>query len=262
VRVYRELGIRSFGQVLTYRGATLAGLFTNSVFGVILASIILGFYASVDGASVRGWNQSQAVTQTWINQSLLMITFMWGWWEVARSIQTGAIAMDFLKPTNFLFYWLSRDLGRAVAHTLVRGIPTFIVGNLLYNLLAPPTVTNAVAFVVSISLAVVVSFGLRFILNVSGFWIIDHRGVNYAAMAILNLLSGFLVPLAFFPDPVLTVINLLPFRAIIMIPAEIYLGQIPILEGLAIQAFWCVALLAIASWLLSLGERKLVVQGG
>jgi len=262
VRIYLELGIRSFHQVLTYRGATLAGLFTNSVFGVMLASIMIGYYGSVGDGEVRGWDAQQALTLTWINQSLLMVVSMWGWWEVARTIQNGSIAMDFLKPINFVGYWLSRDLGRAVGHALVRFIPTFFIGSLLYDLLAPVSIGNAIAFVPSVALAVIVSFGFRFLLNMSGFWVIDHRGINYLAMAVLNLLSGFLLPLAFFPDPLLRVINLLPFRAIIMIPNEIYLGQIGIAEGLAIQAFWAIALLGASQWLLAQGERKVVVQGG
>ncbi len=262
MRVYLELAKRSFRQVLTYRGATLAGLFTNSIFGVIIASIFLGFYASSGSADVRGWSAQQTLTFTWINQSLLMVVYMWGWWEIARSIQTGSIVIDFLKPVNFLSYWMSRDLGRAAAHFLVRGLPTFLIGNLLYDLLPPRSLANGAAFLLSIVFAVTVSFTLRFLLNISGFWVIDHRGINYVAMATLNLLSGLLIPLAFFPDPVLTIVNLLPFRAILMIPGEIYLGQIDIWEGLGVQIFWTLALIAISAWVLSLGERKVVVQGG
>ncbi|MGI8484147.1 MAG: ABC transporter permease [Thermomicrobiales bacterium] len=262
VRVYLELAKRSFRQVLTYRGATLAGLFTNSIFGVIIASIFLGFYASSGSGDVRGWSAQQTLTFTWINQSLLMVVYMWGWWEIARSIQTGSIVMDFLKPVNFLSYWMSRDLGRAAAHFLVRGLPTFLIGNLLYDLLPPRSFANGAAFLLSIVFAVTVSFTLRFLLNISGFWVIDHRGINYVAMAMLNLLSGLLIPLAFFPDPVLTIVNLLPCRAILMIPNEIYLGQIDIWEGLGVQIFWTLALIAISAWVLSLGERKVVVQRG
>ena len=262
MRVYRELAVRSFRQVLTYRGATLAGLFTNAIFGIIIASVFIGYYDAVDGADVRGWSEQQTITLMWISQSILMVMYLWGWWEIARTIQTGAIAMDMLKPVNFVGYWLSRDLGRAAAQMIVRFIPTFIIGNLLYSLLAPASVANAVAFVASIALGVVVSFGWRFLLNISGFWLVDHRGINYLALAAMNILSGLLIPLAFLPDPILAVVNLLPFRAIVMIPGQIYLGQIPIVEGLAIQAFWSVALLLLGGWVLSFGEKKVVVQGG
>jgi len=262
MRIYRELALRSFRQVLTYRGATLAGLFTNAIFGVIIASVFIGYYGAVDGAAVRGWSEQQTITLMWISQSILMVMYLWGWWEIARTIQTGAVAMDMLKPVNFVGYWLSRDLGRAAAQMIVRFVPTFIIGNLLYSLLAPASIANAVAFFASIALGVVVSFGWRFLLNISGFWLVDHRGINYVAMAAINILSGLLIPLAFLPDPILAVVNLLPFRAIVMIPGEIYLGQIPIAEGLAIQVFWSVALLLLGGWVFSLGEKKVVVQGG
>jgi ABC-2 type transport system permease protein len=262
MRIYRELAVRSFRQVLTYRGATLAGLFTNAIFGVIIASVFIGYYGAVDGAAVRGWSEQQTITLMWISQSILMVMYLWGWWEIARTIQTGAVAMDMLKPVNFVGYWLSRDLGRAAAQMIVRFVPTFIIGNLLYSLLRPASVANAVAFFASIALGVVVSFGWRFLLNISGFWLVDHRGINYVAMAAINILSGLLIPLAFLPDPILAVVNLLPFRAIVMIPGEIYLGQIPIAEGLAIQVFWSVALLLLGGWVFSMGEKKVVVQGG
>ncbi|MGC4106406.1 MAG: ABC-2 family transporter protein [Thermomicrobiales bacterium] len=262
MRIYLELAVRSFRQVLTYRGATLAGLFTNAIFGVIIASTFIGFYGAVDGGSVRGWSEQQTLTLMWISQSILMVMFVWGWWKISRTIQTGAIAMDMLKPVNFIGYWLARDLGRAAAQMIVRFVPTFIIGNLLYNLLAPPSLANGLAFGMSLALGVVVSFGWRFLLNTTSFWLVDHRGINYLALAAMNILSGLLIPLAFLPDPILTVVNLLPLRAIVMIPGQIYLGQIPIAEGLAIQLFWAVVLLLLGSWVLSRGEKKVVVQGG
>lgn len=265
MRLYVELARRSFQQQLTYRGATLAGLFTNSIFGLMIAGVYMGLYASQPAGAdqvVRGWSADQTLTLVWINQSLLMTVYMWGWWEVIHTIQSGMIVTDLLKPMDFLSYWLSRDLGRAAAHFLIRGIPTFAVGSIFFDLLVPDSALRWVAFMVSIVCAVMVSFLFRFMLNLAGFWVIDHRGLNYMAMATLNLLSGFLIPLAFFPGPVRATANALPFRAIIMVPNEIYLGQIPIVQGLGLQAGWIAIMLAGARWIMRRGERKVVVQGG
>jgi len=265
MRLYVELARRSFRQQLTYRGAALAGLFTNSIFGMMIAGVYMGLYSSEDSAGdvvVRGWSADETLTLVWINQSLLMTVYMWGWWEVIRTIQSGAIVTDLLKPMDFLAYWLSRDLGRAAAHFLIRGLPTFAVGNLFFDLLPPDSVLRWGAFMLSIFFAVVVSFLFRFLLNLAGFWIIDHRGLNYIAMATLNLLSGFLIPLAFFPGPIRALANALPFRAIIMIPNEIYLGQISMLQGLGHQIGWIVIMVVAARWIMDRGEKKVVIQGG
>ena len=264
MRLYYEFGIRAFQQTLTYRAAALAGIFTNGVFGVMIASIYLAFYASLnDGAaSVEGWTQDQTITLVWINQSLLMTVYLWGWWEVSRAIQSGAIVTDLLKPYDYFAPWLSRDLGRSLAHFLIRGIPTFTIGLVLFDVLLPETPVRMVGFLVSVALAVTVSFCLRFITNVFSFWIIDHRGIAYMFAATFNVLSGMLAPLAFLPGPMRDLAMVLPFRAVIMSPNEVYLGQVPVWQGLGFQLLWIAVLIGWSKWLLGKAEKRLVVQGG
>ncbi|CAN5706833.1 hypothetical protein BH09CHL1_BH09CHL1_10650 [soil metagenome] len=265
MRLYLELARRSFQQQFTYRGAALAGIFTNGIFGIMIASVFLALYRSQGNGgteSVEGWSRDQTITLVWINQSLLMTVYMWGWWEVTRNIQSGAIISELLKPYDYFSYWLSRDLGRGFAHFLIRGVPTFLIGILLFDVLAPESPARGIAFLVSIVLAVITSFCLRFTANLIGFWVMDYRGIAAIYLAIHTLLSGMLTPLAFLPGPVQVVANALPFRAVIMIPNEIYLGQIAIWQGLGVQLFWIAALIVGARYVMSVGERQLVVQGG
>jgi ABC-2 type transport system permease protein len=181
---------------------------------------------------------------------------------VTRSIQTGAIVNELLKPYDYFSYWLSRDLGRAFAHFFIRGVPTFTIGILVFDLLAPSNTTRAMAFGVSVALAVVSSFCLRFLVNLAGFWIIDYRGLQSVFIAVITFFSGMLIPLAFLPGPIRVVANALPFRSVIMMPSEIYLGQTEIWKGLGFQLAWIAALTVAARYVMSLGERQLVVQGG
>ncbi|CAN5758469.1 hypothetical protein BH20CHL3_BH20CHL3_07460 [soil metagenome] len=265
MRLYLELGRRSFQQQLAYRGATLAGIFVNGIFGIMFASVFLALFASqASGGSdrVQGWSRDQTVTMVWISQSLLMTVYLWGWWEVTRNIQSGAIVSELLKPYDYFSYWLSRDLGRALAHSLIRGVPTFAIGVILFDIMLPETWVRFVAFLMSIVLAVVVSFCLRFMVNLAGFWVLDFRGIASIFTAVFNVLSGMLAPLAFLPGPVRLVADVLPFKAVIMTPNEVYLGQIPIWEGLGFQVMWIAVLVVVARWIMSIGERQLVVQGG
>jgi ABC-2 type transport system permease protein len=263
VRLYLELARRAFQQTLTYRGAALAGIFTNGIFGIMIASVFLALYQSQgSGNAVQGWTRDQTITLVWINQSLLMTVYMWGWWEVTRNIQSGAIVTELLKPYDYFTYWLSRDLGRALAHFLVRGIPTFLIGAIVFDILAPESWLRTAAFLLSIMMAVIVSFCLRFMANLAGFWVLDYRGIAAMFAAIMNVLSGMLAPLAFLPDPLRIAANALPFRAVIMTPNEVYLGQVPIWRGLGFQVVWIAILIVSARWLMATGERRLVVQGG
>lgn len=263
MRIYMELAIRAFRQLFAYQAAMLAGIFTNSIFGVMLSAVYLALFRSQDaGASVVGFTARQTVTYVWIGQALIAPVMIWGWWEIIKTIRTGAVVMDMLKPTSFFGYWLSRDLGRAVGHFILRGAPTLIVGTLLFDLVYPSSPGRWVAFILSICFAVIVSFCFRFIMNLWGFWVIDHRGIAGIATAIVGVCSGHLLPLAFYPEPVRDVLNMLPFRAIIMLPVEIWLGQVGIAEGLGLQLFWIVVMALVALRLESVAERKVVVQGG
>lgn len=264
MRLYAELAKRSFQQTITYRAATLAGIFTNSIFGIMIASVFLALYASGSDpdAAVEGWTRRETLTLVWINQSLLMTVFLWGWWEVSRAIQTGGIATELLKPYDYFTYWLSRDLGRALAHGFLRGVPTFIIGLALFDVLLPETGVRLAGFLLSVPLAVTVSFCLRFATNVFSFWVVDYRGLSMMYAALINLLSGMLLPLAFLPGPLRALTDVLPFRAVLMTPNEIYLGKVAVWQGLGLQAFWIVVLVVVAKWLLGIGERQLVVQGG
>jgi ABC-2 type transport system permease protein len=264
MRLYLEVAIRSFRQQLTYRAATLAGLFTNAVFGVFLATVFVAFFKANgdDGAAVAGWTVSQTVTMTWINQSIIMLVFMWGWWEIALTIQSGAVVTDMLKPMSYFSYWLSRDLGRAFAQVFVRFAPTFLIGSLLFDLEAPASTLNAIAFAFSVIIAILLSFTWRFMLNVSAFWVLDFRGLSMMSTALINILSGFLIPLAFFPELIKPVLYFLPFRGIVQMPSEVYLGQIGIVHGLLFQVVWLAVLIGIAQLVFRQAQRKVVIQGG
>jgi len=263
MRIYLELGIRAFRQLFAYQAAMLAGIFTNSIFGIMLSAVYVALYTSQEaGASVGGFTSNQTVTYVWLGQALIAPVMLWGWWEITNTIRTGAIVTDMLKPMSFFGYWWSRDAGRALGHILLRGLPTLIVGAILFDLNYPDSASTYLAFGLSVWLAIFVSFCFRFIMNLWGFWVLDHRGIAGISNVMIGVFSGHLLPLAWYPDAIRDVLNMLPFRAIVMLPVEIWLGQVSVMYGIGLQAFWCVVMLFTALWLNSVAERKVVVQGG
>lgn len=266
MRVYLELARRSFQRQLAYRQAAIAGIFTNAVFGLLISSTYRALYQSRDAASsaerVAGFNVSEIYTFIWIGQSLLMVIAIWGWWEMSASIRSGDVVMDLMKPLNYFGYWLSQDLGRAGSQVLMRFIPTFLVGAMLFDLAMPSGIGRWTGFAVSITLATVVSFAFRFMLNATAFWMTEVAGVRTMALFATNFLSGLLVPLSFFPEPLRTVAELMPFQTFIMIPVKVFLGQGSIWNALGLQLFWAIVMSGLALLTLRFAVRKVVIQGG
>ena len=66
-------------------------------------------------------------------------------------------------------------------------------------------------------LAVVVSFGMRFIVNLLAFWVLDWRGLLALSSAFTTVASGFVIPIAFFPTWAARLFTVLPWASMIQI---------------------------------------------
>lgn len=263
MRLYYEIARREFRRHLTYRTATFAGLFTNSIFALIFSAVYLALYRDAGGQrEVAGFTVAEALTYVWITQSLIMVVAMWGTWDIALGVRSGDIYADLFKPFNYFWYWLSRDLGRALYYALSRFIPTIVLGALLFDLALPSGAAHRIGFALTVALGVVVSFTIRFIINLSTFWLTDVQGVRTLQLSLLGFLSGFLVPLNFLPSAVREVAEALPFRTMMMVPVNVLLGHQGVLPAVALQLLWATVLSIGAIALLQVAMRKVVIQGG
>jgi ABC-2 type transport system permease protein len=253
----------AFQRQLAYRTANLAGLATNIFFGALRAYVLIALFGAQ--SVVAGYSLPAAITYTGLTQALLSFLMLFGWWDLMRTIRTGDVASDLSRPFDFFGYWWAQDCGRAMGYLILRGLPIMILYAAVYRLALPPTPIHWAAAMVSISLALFISFCYRFIVNLAAFWTQDAMGIGRAAWMVSVFLSGFLMPIAFLPPWFGFVIRLTPFAYMVNTPVEIFLGIVngPALwAALGAQAFWCVALYALARLVLGAGVNKLVIQGG
>lgn len=264
MRVYLEVARRAYRRQLAYRTANLAGLFTNAMFGYLRAVPLMAAFAA--RPAIEGYDLATALTWNWLVQALIMVVALWGWWEVALTIRSGNVALDLARPVDYLWYWLARDAGRAAYFLAWRAAPILLVGEIVSGLRWPtlPLSTWPV-FLVSLCLAVATSFAWRFLLNLTAFWLVDYRGVASLGLVATTFLSGFLVPIAFFPPWARDVLELLPFAAIVETPATVFLERLQgedLARLVAIQASWAGAMLLVARAGAGFATRRVTVQGG
>jgi ABC-2 type transport system permease protein len=263
VRAYWELAVSGYRRYATYRGATFAGVFTNSVFGLMKGYVLLAVVAG--RPRVGGYDAADTITYVWLVQALLMVAYLWGWNELAVRIMQGDIVVDLGRPLDLQGAWLAWDLGRAGYHTLFRGLPPFLLAELLFGLRLPTDPLVWLAFAVSVTLAAVVSFAIRFVVNLCAFWLLDYRGILNVWSLIWTFLSGSVVPLAFLPAGPRALAEALPFAAMLQVPIDVFLGKYPgldLVRALAFQVAWALALLGLGRVVLAAGVRRAVVQGG
>jgi ABC-2 type transport system permease protein len=215
--------------------------------------------------SVGGYTLADVLAFTFITQGMAALVGLWNWWPIAETVQTGEVATDLSRPYDYQFAWLAQDYGRALFQLVARSTPPFVVGMIAFGVTLPTDPLIWLGTVPSLILAVAVSFGWRFCLNLTAFWWIDHRGIAGISLLVAVLFSGFMLPLAMWPDGIREVVYLLPFSAMVAIPIDVFLGKLQgaeLLAALALQAFWAIAMLAIGRLMLAAALHKLVVQGG
>jgi ABC-2 type transport system permease protein len=260
MRAYVELARAGWRRYATYRLATVAGVFTNTIFGFLRVAVLIAALGTV--GQIAGWDTADAVTYTWIGQGLIAVVAIWNWNDIALRVQTGDIATDLQRPVDFQLQWLATDYGRAAYQFFARGVPPFLIGSLVYEVRMPEHASTWLLFLVSIVLAVTVSYALRFIVNVSAFWLLDWRGMNTLSIVLTSALSGFLVPIAFFPAWAVPLLENLPWASVIQAPIDVFLERPGADAWFWRQLAWSFVLLALGRAMFAAGARRLVVQGG
>jgi len=263
VRLYWEVARRATQRQLMYRTENLAGLAANGFFGYLRGAVFLAVFQTT--TNVAGYDAQAGVSYAWATQALIMIITLWNWWEVEQTIRTGDVVSDLSKPFWYLGFWLARDLGRAAYFVVFRALPLLLLGQLLFGLHWPSSPGAWLAMMVSLVLAVVVSFGWRFLINLTAFWTIDARGLGGLASAAAMFFGGFIVPVRFFPDWLQAIVYALPFAAFIQTPADLFVERAQGWAAVALlaqQLVWAIALLGLAQAVTLVATRRVVVQGG
>ncbi|WP_405799017.1 ABC transporter permease [Streptomyces sp. NBC_01506] len=266
MRLYAVVAAGGFRRYATYRIATAAGVFTNTVFGFIMAYTYTALWDQ--RPQLGGYDLSQALTYVWLGQALLMTCAMMGGGfenELMERIRTGDVAIDLYRPVDLQLWWMASDLGRAAFHLMGRGIVPMALGALAFDLALPGDPLIWLAFLFSVFLGVVVSFALRFLVALSAFWLLDGAGVGQIAFLMGLFFSGMLLPLTLFPGLLGEVARALPWSSLLQVPADVFLGRHTgwgLLGAFAFQAGWALALLALGRLLQSVATRRVVVQGG
>ena len=163
---------------------------------------------------------------------------------------------------SFVF---SRQLGRSLYYFLFRGLPIFAVMVIFFRWKPPYSWQVLLLFFPSLALATLITFSLHFAMGISAFWLLEVTGVQQMVLGTGLFLSGFLIPISFFPSGFGKVCEWLPFVGQSYVPVAIYLGKYTgeyMVTMLTRQMVWAVVLILFSRAFMAFATRKLVIQGG
>ncbi|WP_310550392.1 ABC transporter permease [Paenibacillus glufosinatiresistens] len=260
---YRSLAVCAMQNTLSYRLSFILSFLGNFVTLIAMFYLWQAIYAGQTEIAGYGWGEMKTyLLVTFFVNSMLSYYSESG---ITGKVIDGTVAMDLLKPIDFQKARLAESLGSCVLEGILSALLIGAAAALAFGIPMPENGLNAALFAVSLLSSILVKFGLIYCTAMLCFYTTSGIGIIWTRMAVTNLLSGALVPLAFFPGWLRTAAMALPFQGIVSTPTTIFLGMhspAHAAELIAIQWFWIAALWLLGKRLWSWAVRQITIHGG
>lgn len=250
---------------LQFRLGTAVIIIGNLLYLIVVYFLWKAIYASAGTDVVNGMTFSDTLIYLVLATALFNFMEMYVVWEMGRNIQSGKIALDLMKPMEYRSFMFWSYSGSFVTQFFFTFLPTFIAvavvthGAIHFGI-------NLLFFVVSVIMAVSINYSIDFLVGTICLYTESIWGINIMKQVIVTLLSGAAIPIAFFPEPLKTIVYYLPFQSIYNAPLSVLLNGNPqpqeIFTILGTQLFWCTVMTIINKIFWKISLRQITVNGG
>jgi ABC-2 type transport system permease protein len=260
---YFEMIRIRFLMMLAYR--------TNYYSGILIYSINIGAYYFLWSAIYGGKGEIQGLSviqmTTYIAVSWMARAFYFNNIdrEIAAEIKDGKVAVELIRPYNYLGMKTMQGLGEGIFRLLFFSIPGMVIVSFIFPLSFTSSMLTWVYFGISIIISFIINSQINLLTGIMAFFLFNNDGLIRAKRVVIDLFSGLLLPISFYPIWAQEIMNFFPFQAISYIPSMIFTegfhGQ-EIINALLFQSIWVVILLIPIQLLWYLAKKQLIIQGG
>lgn len=266
MRVYIEFLKNAFQSNLAYK----MNVFLSLVSSIVVLLVQIYFWRAL----FQDIGQTQTnmgvisfrdmVTYTLVSTGISIAINTTTVFKVNDRIRTGEIAMDLIKPVSLKGMLFCDALGNNGFRMVFQLTPFLIVGILMFGIRLPSE-PYLILFVISAINGMMIYFSISYLIGLIGFWFLAVTSLSMLFNVVINVFSGEMVPLWFFPDFLYELSAFLPFRLIYFAPLAIFLEKTVLADaiGFILQQFlWIGILVGIERIIWVRAVRKLVIQGG
>ncbi len=250
---------------MQFRASFIIMVVGNLLYLIVVYFLWKAIYASSGTDVVNGMTFSDTLIYLVLASALFNFLDLYTVWQMGRDIQSGKIVLDLLKPMEYRKYLFWSYSGSFVTHFFLTFLPTFIVVSVVTHG-AIPLGINLLLFMISVVMAISINYSIDFFVGTICLYTQSIWGINIMKQVIVLLLSGATIPIAFFPEPLKSIVYYLPFQSIYNAPLSIMLDGNLKLSTTAVtlgtQLFWCIAMLVISKLFWKVSVKQITVNGG
>jgi ABC-2 type transport system permease protein len=261
---YAEFTRIGFVNILAFRLRYFTGIITYFLNVTIYYFIWSAVFRHTSG-SIAGFNLPQIIT--YVSVGWIIRSFYWNTidQEMAYEVIEGTITKDLLKPVSVQWMWIFRAMGESAFRLGLLTVPTAIVVSLVFPVHGPASGTDFALFLIGVFGSFFLMAAINFMIGTCAIPLKSILAMIRAKYWLIELLSGLLIPMTYFPNAIQKILAWLPFEHIAYTPLSIYLGKFSVgkaVEMLCIEWFWVVILLFAAHWWWERATKKITIHGG
>lgn len=224
------------------------------IFGFLHRFALMGFislfWSIFLQESEKKLTSKEVISYFLITQSiawLLMVTSQKYGSALRKLIQSGEISERMLKPVNVKFLIYFSAIGERPLSNII-SVAALILG-LIIN--PPVSVLSLVSFLLFLVMAGVIAYAFNLFEGVVTFYITEPSGIMNMFSHIARLLSGYWIPLMFFPEWVKSLAEYSPFPWMVHGPYQaLYLevSDPQLLKNFLLTLFWAIFLNVVMAY--------------
>lgn len=260
--VYNSTVLKYARSMVIYRMNIISNIVSEMILLFVQASIWQTLFKQ---GKHLGTTLSEAMTYMVIATVFLKSLQVFPGQSISKSVYNGDIELEFYKPISLVLFYTSQEIGKSIFQFVLTGIPMFIISILFFGVLPPKDTVYFFFFLLTSFLGFIILILFDCILGYSAFWVMNNWYIPRIESALIILFGGSTIPLWFYPQWLLKVCNILPFRYMTFDVINIYLGRVSIgaiFNILLMQLFWIVLLLFFERLIWMRAKKKITIQGG
>lgn len=245
-------------QALEYKANLYVGVF--AIFSGLLIEYLIWkqIFVTRGESTIRGFELNQLIAFIFLSMIVGQLKSSWVTSiEMIEAIRSGGLNKYLIRPISFYTYHLMMFIGHNSLYYLA-----YFTLILLFPFLFPgfafQSALSGIGFFIALLISVLLSFNMYYLMVCLAFWLHEVRSLIIAYNIANIILSGQVIPLKFFPQWYLNIIQFTPIPFLVDFPVSIATGNLPIFlwgEKFAVGIFWCIITWICGSILYKRGIR-------
>jgi ABC-2 type transport system permease protein len=263
--------ISAYVDFIRIRFLTMLAYRVNYYSGIVIYAINIGAYYFMwkaiygDAEQLGGFTAGQMTTYVAVSWMARAFYFNNLDREISNDIRDGSVAVQMTRPYSYIMVKMMQGFGEGLFRLLLFMAPGMVVVTLIFPIELPTDPVLWMIFLVMIWFSFLINSQINVMTGLFAFFVENNEGLMRMKRVTVDLLSGVVVPIAFFPGWASEVLKWLPFQAITYLPGSVFTGRIAgsaVWEALLVQAAWFAALIAPIAIMWRAARKRLFVQGG